>query len=190
MHTSTYICGPTWDQRVVNITSSSSIGILMSGGIDSWVLYNMLLKDIPSNNIKLLNIKRPDGIDNSFRIKMLTSRSDIVEVEVDQSIKLTIDKVIDTYPDMQIFTGVNIIPHTEYFPEFGDEERPRRPWRIDWPSVSVPFHHLYKYHIIDLAIKNNVDLSNTMSCTRSADSHCGQCWQCRERAWGFKQLEV
>lgn len=186
-----YICGPTWDQRIVNIPlGHQSVGILMSGGLDSWVLYSLLIKHIDPEQLNIFNIKRPDGIDSASKIRDLTNRSDVVEIDLVDTVKKSIDVVIDLYPNTQIFTAVNIIPHTDYFPEFGDDERPRRPWKIDWPSVNVPFHHLYKYHIIDLAVRNGIDVSNTSSCTRLPNKHCGECWQCRERRWGFEQLNL
>lgn len=185
-----YICGPIWDQRIINITlSKGPKGILMSGGLDSWVLYSLLIKYVDPKELLIFNIKRPDKIDNSSRVKTLTGRSDIIEIDLVNTVKNSIDVIIDQYSDTQIFTGMNIIPHTEYFPEFGDDHRPRRPWKIDWPSVSVPFHHLYKYHIIDLAMRNHIDLSETLTCTILPDKHCEKCWQCRERIWGFEQLK-
>ena len=48
---------------------------------------------------------------------------------------------------------------------------------------------VYKYHIIDLANRHKINLSQTQSCLRELKEHCGICWQCLERQWGYKQLE-
>ncbi len=186
-----YICGPAWDERVVNINPTGKVGIVMSGGMDSWVLYNLLLRQGSAPTI--FNIKRDDDIDSIHHLKVLTGRSDIIQIygtsnNTFTKIREGIDIVLDQYEMDQLYTGVNIIPHIEYFPEFANDNRPRRPWNIDWPTLRVPFHHLYKYHIIDLAMSNHIDLSNTISCTVNADSHCGECWFCKERQWGYDQL--
>lgn len=188
-----YNCGPVWDRRIVTINTPTKgrAGILMTGGMDSWVLYNLLIKQMAPELIVILNIDRGDGIDTAAKVTALTGREDITQIPVLQteySVRDTIDKVLDDYPTMPIFTGVNVIPHTEYFPEFADDERPRRPWKIDWPTVRVPFHHVYKYHILELANQQTIDVTSTFSCTRNAEKECGICWQCREKKWAYTQL--
>ena len=39
-----YKCGPTWDRRIVTLDPPEKVALLMSGGIDSLVLYNLLSK--------------------------------------------------------------------------------------------------------------------------------------------------
>jgi len=97
---------------------------------------------------------------------------------------------MNNYSIDELYLGTNIIPHTEYFPEFITDERPKRLWsyREDSP-FKLPLLHLYKYHIIDLANRNNIDLSQTQSCLHKLKEHCGKCWQCLEKQWGYKQLE-
>ena len=55
------ICGPDWDRRVVRIDNYKNPGIIMSGGIDSWVLYNLL------DNPTIFNIARQDKFDSADR---------------------------------------------------------------------------------------------------------------------------
>lgn len=188
-----YTCGPVWDRRVVtfNPANTGDNGLLMTGGMDSWVIYNVLISLVGEDNIRIFNIDRGDGIDDAARITTLTGRTDITVVpkhDSNRPIADAIDQLLDDYPEIPIFTGVNIIPHTEYFPDFNDDERPRRPWKIDWPNVRVPFHHLYKYHILELANQLKIDVSATLSCTRQAGTDCGVCWQCREKTWAYEQL--
>ena len=45
------------------------------------------------------------------------------------------------------------------------------------------------YHVIDLANKHNIDLRYTQSCIESPSHHCGECWFCLERTWGYDQLK-
>lgn len=183
-----YECGPEWDLRLVKIENSGSVGITMSGGIDSYVLYNLI-----GPNCKIFNLKRKDGFDNSETIYRLTGRTDIIEIDevtVDHNDRVShlATVALTQYDIDQLYIGLNIIPHIKYFPEFVDNDTPVRPWRNPHTLVRTPFLHLYKYHIIDLAKRLNIDISKTQSCLTLRHGHCGTCWQCRERQWGFEQL--
>jgi 7-cyano-7-deazaguanine synthase in queuosine biosynthesis len=190
-----YECGPEWDTRIITINPKHfKVGILMSGGIDSWVLFNIIKQVIPE--IIIFNIKRADKYDGAERIKLLTGRNEIIEIDElttnhADRIPMGMDYILDNYDIDELYTGANIIPHTEYFPEFITDERPGRRWSIpSWIKIKCPFLHLYKYHIIDLANRNNIDLSQTQSCLHQLKEHCGKCWQCLERQWGYKQLKI
>jgi len=191
-----YECGPEWDTRVININPKPKIGIMMSGGIDSWVLFNILKSDRWSSpEIVIFNIKRADRYDGAERIKLLTGRSEIIEIDElttnhANRIPTAKDYILKNYGIDELYTGVNHTPPSEHFPELITDERPDRPWNT--PSSSkgkYPFLHLYKYHIIDLANRHKINLSQTQSCLRELKEHCGICWQCLERQWGYKQLE-
>lgn len=186
-------CGPDWDRRVINIdTAKENIGISMSGGIDSYVLYYLLCK---FTTPKIFNFVRPDGFDQQEQIKKLTGRDDITIIpelnpDPNQRIVAAWDHVIAEYDIDFLYTGMNIIPHTEYFPEFSTtgSGKPTRPWRIEG-KLKAPFLHLYKYHIIEIANHFSIDLSKTQSCLTQLKGHCGKCWQCKERQWGFDNVQ-
>lgn len=183
-----YICGPKWDQRVVEINERGSVGIVMSGGIDSYVLYKLLKDPI------IFNIKRKDGFDNPSRVRYLTGK-EITEIDeatndAENRIGRTIENILNKFPLTQLYIGINHIPPLDVFPEFNFPGKPYRPWRIDNTIVKAPFLHLYKYHIIDLANQLGLDLSETRSCIHNAaGDECGECWQCREKRWGYEQLK-
>jgi hypothetical protein len=184
---SCYIVGPEWDRRVVEVIPRENDAIVMSGGLDSYVLYNLLSKP------KIFNIKRKDNFDNSDQIRNLTG-ADVIEVDevtTDSTERLqqTVHKIMDEYDIGMLYCGLNHTPPLEYFPEFDTEAKPNRPWRIDHPKFKTPFLHIYKYHIIDLGNQLNLDLNKTQSCLWEIYSHCGECWQCKERQWGFDQLK-
>ena len=183
------VCGPDWDERVVTIDNYKNPGIIMSGGIDSWVLYNLL--DSPT----VFNIVREDKFDSAGRVEQLTGKPVIQIPELTTEhwarVPTAIDHILNHYNIDVLFYGINITPPLEYFSEFDTEDKPGRPWKIDTPRLATPFLHLYKYHIIDIANKHNIDLSNTRSCIRHVDGEeCGVCWQCREKKWGFDQLQL
>jgi len=55
------------------------------------------------------------------------------------------------------------------------------------PKIIAPFIKKDKEDIIKLAIKLNINLSNTFSCYISkTNKHCGQCLACKLRQAGFK----
>lgn len=72
------------------------------------------------------------------------------------------------------------------------------PWRqpvenqFAFPKWSFPFLHCDKSHMVALAEQLGFDdvFDLTHTCTDYADLECGQCWQCRERAWGIAQNDL
>ncbi len=207
-------CGPKWDTRIINIKPKGKIGILMSGGGDSYILYE-ILKSIPNcPPILIFNIKSSgtagEGWDKPETVKLLTDRDDIIVV--DKFLKHTIndspdflswDKVliltnlwiVKEYNLDILYNGTNMNPPVEFFPEFTSEEfgdAPLPHWSIpEYTKVICPFLHFYKYHIIDLGIRNNIDISQTHSCNDlpTDEGHCGKCRSCLEKQWAYKQLE-
>jgi len=187
-----YICGPEWDQRVVKINPKGRCAIIMSGGIDSFVLFSLL--NIQSE-IDIFNINRKDGFDNYKRVERLTGQKVNVIEELTTAygkrIEESLIQLMTEYDYDEIYTGENHTPPLTFFPEFDTEDRPTRPWNIDYKkyNIRLPFLHLYKYHIIDLARQEKINLSDTMSCIANIDEPCGKCFQCKEKKWGYDQLK-
>lgn len=179
------IIGPDWDERYLEIKQEGRVGILMSGGIDSYVLYHLL------DNPMVFNIKRADGFDTADRVRDLIDRPNGV-IEVDEQstehewrVKNTSEHIIEEYGLDQLYNASNMIPPIHLFPEFA-EGYASRPFRYGNPKVKAPFAFMYKYHIINLAYRLNLDLDKTESCIASTAGGCGMCWHCKERAWGFE----
>ena len=185
-----YVCGPAWDRRLFDITPKGNIGIMITGGLDSWVLYNLLVST--GSDITLFNVHRKDGFDNPDRVTLLTGK-EVVKIE-DKSqhsgerVARGVDTILAEYPIDQLYIAINRDPPVEHFPQFTMEGRPFRPWRIYHPRICAPFLQLYKYHIIDLATSLNIDVGLTLSCIANNSDPCGDCWQCLERRWGYEQL--
>jgi len=187
-----FICGPEWDRRVISLEPKGKIGLMITGGIDSWVLFNLLLQ-ATHLDITLFTIDRKDGFDKVEHVEFLTGRSVIPIPETTTNHKDRyfegITKIFKDFDIDELYTGINITPPTDFFPEFESVGKPQRPWRKpEYEEIKYPFQHLYKYHIIELAKSNDIDLSETLSCIAHAELPCGECWQCMERAWGFDQL--
>tara|TARA_B100000575_G_C23047964_1_gene603257 strand:- start:588 stop:1190 length:603 start_codon:yes stop_codon:yes gene_type:complete len=191
MKSMTYICGPKWDQRVVKINPKGRCAIIMSGGIDSFVLFNLLSL---VTYVDVFNVNRQDGFDNYKRVERLTGQKVNIVNELTTNaatrIEYSINQIIKEYNYDEVYAGTNHTPPLAYFPEFDRPDRPKRPWYIDHEKykLRLPFLHLYKYHIIDLARQEKIDLSDTMSCIASTEKECGKCWQCMEKKWGYDLL--
>ena len=210
-------CGPEWDTRIVNLNPKGKIGIMITGGIDSWLLYNLLALEYSRESISLFLIKKYSWYQDYYDIiapkliSGLTGRDDLILIDKyyeltdgdnpdnppwDKVIEMSIPYILEKYNIDELYNGSNVGPPTDYFPEFlnsSDPQPPLKRWNVPntlpWSKVKCPFLHLYKYHIIDLANKYNLDLSNTHSCGADPLGNCGKCWQCLENKWGYKQLE-
>jgi len=195
-----YLCGPKWDERVVTINVSGRAGIMLSGGVDSWILYNLLLHE--DADLDIFFMTRKDGHDWVGLLENLLppeEYSKVIQVEEksdDPAWRLpsTCDYIVEHYNIDQLYYGINHTPPIEHFPEFEGKGKPlNRPWRIDnWKGVFTPFYHVYKYHTIDLAHQFNIDISKCDTCydpNVEWDQPCGVCWGCRERQWGHDQLK-
>lgn len=52
-------------------------------------------------------------------------------------------------------------------------------------KLSAPYTHLTKAQIVERGARLGVDYSDTYSCYRGGEKHCGTCGTCRERAEAF-----
>jgi len=186
----TYECGPVWDKRIVTINPASKVGICMSGGVDSYVLYHLLKKQ---TNPLVFNIYRNDGHDNSNHLSKLIDDDIIVIPQLSENslhrINGGFDYIMDNYDIDELYGGANQVPPLHQFPEFNTPAMPTRYFNLKYRKIVVPFNSLYKYHILDLADRNNIDLTMTYSCLRNMppQPECGECWQCKEKKWAYEQ---
>ena len=114
-----YVCGPSWDRRLFDINPRGKVGLMITGGLDSWVLYN-LLKHIAAD-IQLFTIKRVDGFDNPNRVRLLTGEDviEIADTEIPNSqLRVTagVDSILKTYDVDELYLALNRDPPIEHFP--------------------------------------------------------------------------
>lgn len=57
-------------------------------------------------------------------------------------------------------------------------------------SILTPFIELYKYQIVEIGYKLNVEMDKTWSCYKGGRYHCGRCPTCLERKEAFKKARI
>lgn len=199
----TIILGPSHDLRVLEIElplEPKKIAVLVSGGLDSAILFYLIKKiNYSLNNIHTVThiaIKRQEGsieyapkviryIKEQFNepvenIEFIDPANVPLHLQVPYSVNIAQEK----YKFDKIYLGVI-------------ETRHEHALGISIPKINInsnlityAFYKLQKSHIIDLICKmSQTELFKiTISCDNL--SICGLCNGCRERAWGFKEMNV
>lgn len=178
------------------LTFNYKIGVLVSGGLDSAILYYLLLKLNMENNyfqITPYTILRKEGSKN-YAIKVINHIHNLLNLN---SIELNLVGN-NTLPEVQqVDSGVKDILQKNDFAFVGIiEARPEH--SIGWQRfkfyptqrIKYPLLNLQKSHIVDLIYQNNLEsiLSVTHSCAIDELVPCGYCNGCNERSWGFKEM--
>lgn len=196
-----YSCGPKHDVRSFSISlpeKPSNIGVFVSGGIDSAILYYLLQLENADkkHNIVPLSIMRKEG-SKYF--------SHLVVAHVNEELGLPLTKPLivgkpNLPEDQQVRSGV-----VEAFQKGFDfiyvgviEQLPMH--MVGWNHIpaeetekfKTPLAKLNKSHIIDLVrILNQESLFNiTHSCSLLELGRCKACNGCNERAWAFNELNL
>lgn len=196
--------GPKNDIRTFNLTfpkKPCKIGVLVSGGADSAILYYLMVKVNLEKNLNCEIIPytkiRPEDntnyatsvvnyVQDKFNIKR--TGPNIVGNDNDPPswpIKSAID---DALKESNILYLAIISSRPEH--SIGFWPRPRF---VPTLEKRYPMLYLEKSHVIDLYIKFNVlDLLKlTNSCRMpNLDKPCGYCNGCKERAWGLKEMSL
>ena len=186
----------------IDVKSDTIYGILLSGGLDSAVLLYLFLNACQQQEIEPVirpfTIAKTDGsylyvsnlidwMNKRFNVQLpkYTLVGDPTLHHRAQSASAVQD-IFNKFPKIDyIFIGINQNP-----PENIGTEGPVRDTKSNNPRVLFPFVELYKTHIVDLIYEHDLQelLDITHSCTEQTIGRCMQCFQCKERAWAFKQL--
>mgnify|MGYP006268623913 CR=1 FL=1 len=193
-------CGPIHDTRTLELylpTDYKRLGVMVSGGIDSTILY-FLLRNITRNTDYYLRpfcVKRREGsiyhakpaveevgrlfnIENDFPtfvgdntlIETKQVESGITDAYDYAKIQVMYVGVISNRDEHLIGYDKTIVTETE--------------------NLKFPFQHLEKSHIIDIYYRLGIEylLAYTHSCDNNQHEHCWNCNGCNERIWAFSQL--
>jgi hypothetical protein len=196
------VCGPAHDQRSLKLTlpQTKKIGVFVSGGIDSALLYYLLLLEKKNTNgnqlVKPIKINRKEG-SKYFAQNIINLVNQLFNIEIAPlrlgntilpEIKQVSSAVKQAFNFPPYFDTVYIgVIHNRPEHMIGFEHIPVP----EHAQVLVPFKNLEKSHIIDIYYKLGIE--QLLFFTHSCDQHelvpCGRCNGCKEREWGFNQLE-
>lgn len=188
------------DDIIRIVKTFNRIGISVSGGFDSALLSYLIFETraelgtdnivefftVPRYDDSVIHAKRIiDFIDGRFNIGAYSTHTIVGNPDIHHSLQVDsgLREMLACDRLDIILAGENIVP-----PE---DEVPGGPIRYRGKPAKLykPFFDYTKDVIIQLAIDKNLtevmELSHT--CTESKMYRCGNCWQCKERAWAFRQ---
>jgi len=196
-------CGSLNDRRIFNLTlpdSPSKIAVLVSGGIDSALLYYLIHLENRFTNelhtITPLTVMRKEGskyfaqgvVDKIHEIHNLPQTPVTIvgdnTLPEDEQVKSAVKEAHTLGFDV-VYCGV-----IEQLPQH----------MVNWQPIpskenehfKTPLQNLNKGHIINLCVQTHRrDLFPiTHSCSRLEMGRCNECNGCNERKWGFEQNKI
>lgn len=196
-------CDSDNDIRGVTINlpaTPTKIAMFVSGGMDSAILYYLLLKaNAEIGNIHQIDpfvISRTEG--SQYFARLVIAH---VHAQFNMSYKNPIQVGDPSLPGhLQVRSGGDSAVHMGYTQLYGGVIDQLEEHRIgDEPAlivedelIKLPLALLNKGHVIDLMIKFNQQalFYITHSCSILEIGRCNVCNGCRERIWGFKQVRL
>jgi hypothetical protein len=193
-------CGPAHDSRSLELClpAEKKLGVCVSGGIDSTLLYYLLLKEraeTKTNHVVVpIVVHRKEGsriyarpiverINKMFEITNPVYRLGVTTLPEPQQVASAVEQAYKILELDSVYVGVitNRPEHTVGFDP------------VIVPTLErfyTPFLHLEKSHIVDIYYQLGIQslLEYTHSCDQSETEQCGTCNGCRERGWGFSQI--
>lgn len=192
-------------------------GVIVSGGADSGILLYVVMK-YSSSPVRVYTLASKEKFFSSAQTSsnVIKKCMELTGKNISQHCIIYADQqnndLIFKNPwqdlksrDISIaYTGLTKLPPVEIFSSFKDpvsssifEERNPDLTYDEYSGnkkIYMPFYNLNKQQIAE--IYHYFDVENTLfPLTRSCESplastgHCGTCWWCEERQWGFGKLE-
>lgn len=191
-------CGPADDVRTFNLKLpflQRRIGVLVSGGLDSALLYYCLrLIENKNYTVTPYTITRNDG-SNTHAQQVIDCVNNILNKKTQTT---TIVPISEQNSELQVSAGMRVLFNTNHnifyigLIETLSEHAigVPKPWTpVDSLRVNFPFKNLNKSHIVDLIYKFDITelLNITHSCVYPT-GRCNVCNRCNERHWAFTKL--
>lgn len=194
-------CGPQTDKRILTLelpSEPSKIGVFVSGGLDSAILYYLLMLENKNQNeihdIVPLTVLRKEGSKNFSQLVIAHVQS-AFHKSYTESLKIG----DNTLPEPeQVKSGVLDARNLGFNRVYTGliEQLPEH--MIGWDKIpyseseffKAPMKDLNKSHVAALCYQFNQEalFYITHSCAAWEVSRCYSCNGCNERRWGFEQL--
>lgn len=183
---------------IIKIHHNKKYGLMISGGIDSAVLLSYIADNFPKINLQCFTIPKHDGA-SLYVDNIITEINARFGTEFHKTIfvgdpnvyhrlqsTIAITEIFQKYEIDFLLNALNTNPA-----ELANlSNAPQRTKKVTHPKMVFPFIHFTKDKILEIMFANkyNFLMGITHSCTEMQLSRCNQCWQCRERAWAFQQV--
>jgi 7-cyano-7-deazaguanine synthase in queuosine biosynthesis len=173
-----------------------TIGIAMSGGLDSTLLANLVLPFVDQSKVTVFTVEQKNNVKTVKRI-LAECGFKVKDHIVLQDPKLdngalsptmvTISTTVDYF-----YTGTNKNP--PWADSIHPSKKPNRANMIKYNNMMMPFGLIEKTDILYLLQASNLMhlLPYTHTCTErpQGTKSCGTCFACRERKWAFDTLKL
>ena len=183
----------------VKLTLHRRIGVLVSGGLDSALLYYLIKKlTLTDDRYSVIpyTITRNDG-SSRYAQPVIDYIHKILGIEQQDSINLAIS---ETDSELQVAAGMRELRNTDRnliyigiiqtLEEHALHDVPKPYVPTNSKQFNYPLKDLNKAHVVQLIIQLGLEklFTLTHSCVYDIDIPCGICNRCNERAWAFEQL--
>jgi 7-cyano-7-deazaguanine synthase in queuosine biosynthesis len=183
----------------IKLTLYRRIGVLVSGGLDSALLYYLIRKlTLTDSRFSVVpyTITRNDG-SSQYAQPVIDYVHQILGIEQQYSTKLDID---ETDSELQVAAGMRELRNTnrnliyigiiQTLEEHALHGVPKPYVPKNSEMFNYPLKDLTKAHVVQLIIQLGLEklFTLTHSCVYDIDIPCGVCNRCNERAWAFSQL--
>lgn len=179
--------------------STKSVGILLSGGVDSTLLLTLLQLESEKKNFKItaFNVENKSGYETHCR--QILSHPFFKSVQFIPNVPNSNDysgiirdgiAYVLRQDDLDlVYLGINKNP------DFFHQGKPVRRTADElsvYKKLRYPFLNLQKDRIVEIfcliedSLRLNI-LKLTHSCTVKSSGQCGYCFQCVERKWAFEK---
>jgi 7-cyano-7-deazaguanine synthase in queuosine biosynthesis len=184
---------------IVKLTLYRRIGVLVSGGLDSALLYYLIKKlTLTDDRYSVIpyTIIRNDG-SSRYAQPVIDYVHEILGIEQQHSTKIDIDEADS---ELQVVAGMRELRNTDRnliyigiiqtLEEHALHDVPKPYVPINSELFKYPLKDLNKAHIVQLIVQLGLEklFTLTHSCVYDIDTPCGDCNRCNERAWAFTQI--
>jgi 7-cyano-7-deazaguanine synthase in queuosine biosynthesis len=170
----------------------SKIGVFVSGGLDSAILYHMVLQanvDSKHNIVPLTVIK------NSSSLQFVSSV--VTHIQTSCKVPLVSPTILS---GTQVKPAINQARRWHYTRVYVGLIKELPEFLLGWESTAypdndffkAPFSNLTKIDIVKLTIEQHQEqlFRITHSCAVQDTDRCNTCNRCRERKWAFDSLAL